>query len=77
MQRVAIARVLVSDPKVILADEPTGNLDSKRSEEIADILSQLNRDKGITIILVTHNPGLAARAGRVIHLVDGKIVKET
>lgn len=73
MQRVAIARALMSDPKVILADEPTGNLDSKRSDEIAGILSQLNQDKGITIILVTHNPNLAARAGRVIELVDGRI----
>lgn len=77
MQRVAIARALVSDPKVILADEPTGNLDSKRSDEIAGILSQLNQDKGITIILVTHNPSLAEKASRVISLVDGKITKET
>lgn len=73
MQRVAIARALVSDPRIILADEPTGNLDSKRSDEIADILAELNRSKGITIILVTHNPGLAARAARVIELVDGRI----
>jgi len=75
MQRVAIARALVNDPRVILADEPTGNLDSKRSDEIADILSEMNRARGITIILVTHNPSLAFRAGRVINLIDGSIAE--
>ncbi|MBW6513248.1 MAG: ABC transporter ATP-binding protein [Candidatus Syntrophosphaera sp.] len=74
MQRVAIARALISDPKIILADEPTGNLDSKRSDEIADILADLNRSRGISIILVTHNPAVAARAGRMIELRDGKLI---
>ncbi len=74
MQRVAIARALINEPKIILADEPTGNLDSKRSEEIADILSDLNKTRGITIILVTHNPNLAQRAGRIIELSDGRIL---
>lgn len=73
MQRVAIARALVNNPRIILADEPTGNLDSKRSDEIADILTNLNQHEGKTIILVTHNPVLAARASRVIELVDGRI----
>lgn len=73
MQRVAIARALINKPKILLADEPTGNLDSKRSEEIAGILSALNRDDQITIILVTHNPHLASQAGRIIELEDGKI----
>lgn len=74
MQRVAIARAIVTDPKVILADEPTGNLDSRRSAEIAEILYSLNQDYGKTIVLVTHNPEIAARARRVIELKDGKIV---
>ena len=72
-QRVAIARALVTDPKVILADEPTGNLDSARSREIMDLLTALNRDHGITIIMVTHESEMAAYAGRRIHFVDGKI----
>ncbi len=74
MQRVAIARAMINQPKIILADEPTGNLDSKRSTEIADILADLNKSAGLTIILVTHNPQLAAKAGRIIELRDGRIV---
>jgi putative ABC transport system ATP-binding protein len=74
-QRVAIARALVTDPKVILADEPTGNLDSARSREIMDLLTALNRDHGITIIMVTHESEMAAYAGRRIHFVDGEIDK--
>jgi len=74
MQRVAIARALINNPRVILADEPTGNLDSKRSEEIADILSELNQNRGITIILVTHNPKLAKRAGMIHELCDGNLI---
>jgi putative ABC transport system ATP-binding protein len=73
MQRVAIARAMINKPRILLADEPTGNLDSKRSNEIADILFDLNHNEGITIILVTHNPQLAAKAGRIIELNDGKI----
>jgi putative ABC transport system ATP-binding protein len=72
-QRVAIARALVTDPKVILADEPTGNLDSARSREIMDLLTALNREHGITIIMVTHESEMAAYAGRRIHFVDGEI----
>ncbi|MBM4403532.1 MAG: ABC transporter ATP-binding protein [Candidatus Cloacimonetes bacterium] len=74
MQRVAIARAMINEPKVILADEPTGNLDTKRSEEIAGILTQLNQEKGITIILVTHNPSIAQKAGRIVELRDGQLI---
>ena len=73
MQRVAIARALINQPKILLADEPTGNLDSKRSDEIAEILVNLNKDQGISIILVTHNHSLASKASRIIELQDGKI----
>ncbi len=74
MQRVAIARAMINNPKILLADEPTGNLDSKRSEEIAEILTNLNREQGISIILVTHNHGLATKSSRSIELCDGRIV---
>jgi len=73
MQRVAIARALVGNPQVLIADEPTGNLDSRRSNEIKDLLVRLNREKGITIILVTHNPDLAGIGNSVIELKDGRI----
>ena len=72
-QRVAIARALVNDPEMILADEPTGNLDSKTSDEIMTFLRDLNRDKGITIVLVTHEPDVAAYAKRLVRVVDGCI----
>src|SRR3989338_2171746 len=72
-QRVAIARSLSNDPKIILADEPTGNLDSKTEEEIISILSGLHEKEGKTIIMITHNQKLAQYAQRVIHLVDGRI----
>ncbi|MHB8094295.1 MAG: ABC transporter ATP-binding protein [Candidatus Aminicenantales bacterium] len=74
MQRVAIARALVNKPEILLADEPTGNLDSRRSGEIGGILKDLNEKEGLTILLVTHNPELAARAHRSIELRDGRIV---
>lgn len=72
-QRVAIARALVTDPKVILADEPTGNLDSARSQEIMALLTELNRQRSITIIMVTHEAEMAAYAGRRILFRDGVI----
>ncbi|TWJ14053.1 ABC transporter ATP-binding protein [Geobacter argillaceus] len=71
MQRVAIARALVNRPKILLADEPTGNLDTKRSDEIGDILQDLNRNAGLTIIMVSHNPHLARLGKRVIEMRDG------
>jgi ABC-type lipoprotein export system ATPase subunit len=73
MQRVAIARALVNKPEILLADEPTGNLDTKRSEEIGEVLKTLNEKEGLTVLLVTHNPMLAKFAGRTITLRDGRI----
>ena len=72
-QRVAIARALVNEPQLLFADEPTGNLDSKTSEEILRMFQQLNREDGLTIILVTHEPDVARYAQRIIHLKDGRI----
>ena len=72
-QRVAIARAIVTDPTILLADEPTGNLDSQRSHEIMDLLVALNRDRGITVLMVTHEPDMARYAKRVIHFVDGRV----
>jgi putative ABC transport system ATP-binding protein len=76
MQRVAIARALVNNPSIILADEPTGNLDSKSSHVIMEELSDLHK-RGNTIIMVTHNPDLTTYASRVIHMLDGKIASDT
>jgi putative ABC transport system ATP-binding protein len=73
MQRVAIARALVNKPNILLADEPTGNLDTRRSQEIGDLLKGLNQQEGLTVILVTHNPALARMADRIVELRDGKI----
>lgn len=75
-QRVALARALVTEPQTLFADEPTGNLDSKRSAEILELLSTLNREQGITIIMVTHEPEFADYARRVLWFKDGKIVKD-
>ncbi|MGD2146278.1 MAG: ABC transporter ATP-binding protein [Anaerolineae bacterium] len=72
-QRVAIARSLVGDPSIILADEPTGNLDSKSGAEVMAILQELNRSRGITVILVTHDPIIARHSERIVHLYDGQI----
>jgi putative ABC transport system ATP-binding protein len=75
-QRVAIARAIVSEPAVLLADEPTGNLDRTRSREIMDLLVTLNRDRGITIVMVTHDADMAAYAERLIRFVDGVVESE-
>jgi len=75
-QRVAIARALINKPAIILADEPTGNLDSRNSAEIINLLLQLNRDEGITIILVTHDPEIGERTQRIISFRDGKIADD-
>jgi putative ABC transport system ATP-binding protein len=72
-QRVAIARAIVTEPEVILADEPTGNLDSHTSREIMDLIAAFNRRRGITVIMVTHEPDMAAYAGRRVHFLDGRI----
>jgi putative ABC transport system ATP-binding protein len=74
MQRVAIARALVNKPEILLADEPTGNLDSKRSTEIIRILEEINAEVGLTILMVTHNVELAKQADRVLEMRDGQIV---
>ncbi len=72
-QRVAIARAIVTAPTVLLADEPTGNLDSSRSREIMALLTSFNRDQGITVVMVTHEPDMAAYAKRQIHFLDGRV----
>lgn len=72
-QRVAIARALAGDPQVILADEPTGNLDTKRSVEIMELMVELNQSEGITIVMVTHEDDMAAFGSRLIWMVDGKV----
>ena len=72
-QRVAIARAIVTRPSLILADEPTGNLDSARGREIMDLLTQLNRDEGLTVLMVTHEPDMADYARRVLTFVDGRV----
>jgi len=73
-QRVAIARALVTSPSIIMADEPTGNLDSKAGAEVMQIFQRLNEEQGITIILVTHEPDIAEHCRRIIHIHDGKIL---
>jgi putative ABC transport system ATP-binding protein len=75
-QRVAIARAIVTKPFLLLADEPTGNLDTQRSKEIMDILTTLNREQGITIVMVTHEPDMAAYAGRIVRFRDGLVILE-
>jgi putative ABC transport system ATP-binding protein len=75
-QRVAIARAIVTEPAVVLADEPTGNLDTQRSHEIMGLLVALNRDHGITVLMVTHEPDMAAYAHRMVTFVDGHIARD-
>jgi len=72
-QRVAVARAIVTAPHVLFADEPTGNLDTARSREIMELLTGLNRDRGITIVMVTHEPDMAAYARRIVRFVDGRV----
>ena len=76
-QRVAISRALVSDPLIILADEPTGNLDSRSSDEIAASLRKVVSDWGHTVLMVTHDPRIAAYADRIVFLKDGRVVDDT
>jgi putative ABC transport system ATP-binding protein len=75
-QRVALARALANDPVVLLADEPTGNLDSRSAAEVLDLFSSLNRDRGLTLVIVTHSPEVARRCGRVLWMSDGRLVKD-
>jgi len=76
-QRVAIARAIVTNPSVLLADEPTGNLDTKTSHEIMELLVDLNWEQKITILMVTHEPEMVAYAGRVVHFLDGRIASDS
>ena len=76
MQRVAIARALVNDPSIILADEPTGNLDTKTGEIVLDTFQKLNRELGSTVVLITHERYVAEHAGRILHIRDGEIIED-
>ncbi len=75
-QRVAVARSLINNPSIILADEPTGNLDTATGNTILEVFKKLNTDKGVTIIIVTHEPSIAAKTKRIIELVDGNIISD-
>ncbi len=75
-QRVAIARALVTDPTLLLADEPTGNLDTKTTQEVINLLKTLNEERGITVVMVTHEPEVAVNAQRVLWFVDGRLEKD-
>jgi putative ABC transport system ATP-binding protein len=75
-QRVAVARALAKDPPIILADEPTGNLDSRSSKEIMAILSELHQEQNITLIMITHDPNIARYCQRIVHIEDGQILSE-
>jgi putative ABC transport system ATP-binding protein len=75
-QRVGIARALVKEPSLLLADEPTGNLDSRSSEEIVALLQQLNQDQGLTVVIVTHEPDIAAATRRIVTMRDGLIISD-
>lgn len=75
-QRVAIARALINEPTILLADEPTGNLDTKTGVEILSLFKRLNSEEGVTLIMITHNPEIAEEAGRKIFIRDGRIVED-
>src|SRR5205807_8878041 len=75
-QRVAIARALINDPAILLADEPTGNLDSQTANDIMATIQALNRERGVTVVLVTHEPDMATFAGRVVTMRDGLVVSD-
>jgi len=75
-QRVALARALMNEPLMLLADEPTGNLDTKSGDELMDLLAQLNAEQGLTVIVVTHDQAISARARRIVHLLDGHVVED-
>ncbi|MBD3273069.1 ATP-binding cassette domain-containing protein [Candidatus Dependentiae bacterium] len=75
-QRVAVARSLINNPSIVLADEPTGNLDTKTGENILNLFKKLNREKNVTVIIVTHEPEIAEKTDRIIQLLDGKIVSD-
>jgi putative ABC transport system ATP-binding protein len=76
-QRVALARALANDPVLLLADEPTGNLDSENAAHVLDLLTALQRDRRLTLLVVTHSPEVAERADRVIQMKDGQILRDT
>ena len=76
-QRVALARALVNNPDLLIADEPTGNLDGQAGRLVVDLLRELNRELGVTLVLVTHDLGVAEQAERILHLTDGKIVRDS
>jgi ABC-type lipoprotein export system ATPase subunit len=75
-QRVAVARSLANGPSLLLADEPTGNLDTENAHQILDLIVRLQQEQGRTMVLVTHDPSIAARAGRTLHMIDGRIVSD-
>ena len=76
-QRVAIARALINEPSIVMADEPTGNLDTKSGDEIMEVLLNLNKEHGTTLIIVTHDPEIAEQTERIIHIRDGVVEEIT
>jgi putative ABC transport system ATP-binding protein len=76
-QRVALARAFVHEPRILFADEPTGNLDATTGESIIELMEELNRERGTTLVLVTHDPALAKRARRTIRLADGRVISDS